>query len=129
MSTHNTIVSVTQKLTADLVEAAHLKAEISRLETDLKVVAARIVKASSVKDQYQIDAGKITVSARTNRTIDVEVLESTDSKLAEVVVEPKVSWSKWDAAVKLGLVNADSAALVTESLGEPFLSFSLSTVR
>jgi hypothetical protein len=126
---HNTIVSVPAKLSADLSAAAALKAEIARLTTDLKEVAARIVKASKVGDQYQIDAGKVTVTSRTSRTVDADVLAVTDPDLFDLVTETTVVISKWDAAAKLGKVSEDSAALVVETEGEPFLTYSLSTVR
>lgn len=126
---HNTIVPASQKLTADLEEAARLKAEISRLETDLKAVAARIVKVSNVKDQYQLANGKITVSVRTNRHVDLDVLGQVQPEIVPTVTETSVSWSKWDAANKLGLLTVKAKALVTASEGDPFLSYSLSTVK
>jgi hypothetical protein len=128
MSTKS-IVSVSRKLTADLEEAARLKAEISRLETDLKAVAGRIVGASKLGDQYQTSLGKITISARTNRDADVDVLSEQYPDLASMVIKREVSWSQWDAAAKLGFVPAEAQALVTESKGASFLSISLSTVR
>lgn len=128
MSTKS-IVSVSQKLTADLEEAARLKAEISRLETDLKEVSERIVSSSKLGDQYQTALGKVTVTARTNRSIDAEVLQGSFPDVAKIVVEPKVSLSKWDAAVKIGFVPDEALALMTESKGLPFLAITLGTVR
>jgi hypothetical protein len=127
---HKTIVPATQKLTADLEEAARLKALISTAETDLKAVAARIVKASAKGDQYQVPGlGKITVTARTERIVDVDVLTEVDADLADAVIERKVSFKKWDAMATLGKVSDDAKALVAEVEGNLYLTYSLATVR
>lgn len=116
------------ELTAELRKACELKARIAELETDLKAVAASIVEKTAKGDAFIVPGkGKVTISAKTQRTVDVDSLKAVlgRSKVFGQVTQTTVALKAWDAAVELGVLPDEALALVRSTEGTPYLTISL----